>query len=509
MDHLTPSMPARRARTAVAVLGLLGAFALGGCVVLPRAATDVTSTTATLTAVARCDGGRPVPCEYRMRWRAVGTEGWKRGPLHGPVRARTGRVTLHEKITGLMPGTRYRWQMGVRGDRLKAVAWFPGRSFTTAPASGSAARTPVDRTAPRTTLSAMPANVTQSASASFSFTANEAATFSCRLDLGVAVPCRSPKTVTGLRLGRHQFRVWARDAAGNVEPLPRVWSWAVFPPPSSRPLKVAAVGDIHPPSRSANSAATGVEAAKSDVILSIGDHQYQSGTPAEFRAGWDTDRWALNLPKMYPVLAPTHDDDWRDSYPLRYFNGAGPRHLRVPVTLRPHQSYSFTRGGWHFMAIDDACYRDTAHCSTAALEAWVRADLAAHRGGCTIAYWHEPYWTSPTRTHGRELAMRTITQALYAAGVELVLNGHQHGYERFAPQRPDGVRDDARGIRSFIVGTGGIGFYPWTGTARNSVTKQTGTYGVLNLTLRAGSYGWRFQPTSGGTYTDAGAGTCH
>ena len=305
------------------------------------------------------------------------------------------------------------------------------------------------------------------------------------------------------------FRVWARDGAGNVERTPRVWSWAVFPPSAARPLRVAAVGDIHPPSRSANSAATGVEAAKSDIILTIGDHQYQSGTPAEFRAGWDTDRWALNLPKMYPVLAPTHDDDWRNAYPLQYFNGAGPRHLRVPVTLRPHQSYSFNRGGWHFMAIDDACYRDTAHCSTAALEAWVRADLAAHRGGCTIAYWHQPYWTSPTRTHGRELSMRTITQLLYFAGVEVVLNGHQHGYERFAPQRPDGVRDDARGIRSFIVGTGGIGFYPWTGTAPNSVTKQTGTYGVLDLTLRAGSYGWRFQPTSGGTYTDSGTGTCH
>ena len=131
-------MPARRARTALAALGLLGALALGGCVVLPGAATDITSTTATLTAVARCDGGRPVPCQYRMRWRAVGTKGWRRGPLRGPVRARTVRVTLREKITGLTPGTRYRWQMGVKGDRLNAVAWFPGRSFTTAPASTAA-----------------------------------------------------------------------------------------------------------------------------------------------------------------------------------------------------------------------------------------------------------------------------------------------------------------------------------------------------------------------------------
>ena len=511
MHHLT-LRPGRRARTAVAGLAIAAALALGGCVVGHRDVTDVTPTTATLTAVARCDGGRPVACRYRMRWRAVGTRAWTLGPLHGPVRVRTGRVTLRERITGLSPGTRYRWQLGVKGDRLRVVAWFPGRSFTTPPAGATApagAGIPADKTPPTTRLSAMPANVTQSATATFAFTANEASTFTCGLDLRPAAPCRSPQTYSGLAPGRHVFRVWARDGAGNVERTPRLWSWAVFPPSAARPLRVAAVGDIHPPSRSANSAATGVEAAKSDMILTIGDHQYQSGTPAEFRAGWDTDRWALNLPKMYPVLAPTHDDDWRNAYPLQLLQRRGPAPPRVPVTLRPHQSYSFNRGGWHFMAIDDACYRDTAHCSTAALEAWVRADLAAHRGGCTIAYWHQPYWTSPTRTHGRELSMRTITQMLYFAGVEVVLNGHQHGYERFAPQRPDGVRDDARGIRSFIVGTGGIGFYPWTGTAPNSVTKQTGTYGVLDLTLRAGSYGWRFQPTSGGTYTDSGTGTCH
>ena len=222
-------MPARRARTAVAALGLLGALALGGCVVLPRAATDVTSTTATLTAVARCDGGRPVPCQYRMRWRAVGTKGWKRGPLHGPVRARTGRVTLREEITGLSPGTRYRWQMGVKGDRLNARRLVP-RPLVHHRAGEHRRRAPRWTGRPRgRTLSAMPANVTQSATASFSFTANEAATFTCRLDLGVAVPCRSPKTVTGLRLGRHQFRVWARDAAGNVEALPRVWSLGGLP----------------------------------------------------------------------------------------------------------------------------------------------------------------------------------------------------------------------------------------------------------------------------------------
>ena len=453
--HRLTLRPGRRARMAVAGLAIAAALALGGCVVGHRDVTDLTPTTATLTAVARCDGGRPVACRYRMRWRAVGTRAWTLGPLHGPVRVRTGRVTLRERITGLSPGTRYRWQLGVKGDRLRVVAWFPGRSFTTPPAGATApagAGTPADRTPPTTRLSAMPANVTQSATATFAFTANEASTFTCGLDLRPAAPCRSPQTYGGLSPGRHVFRVWARDGAGNVERTPRVWSWAVFPPSAPRPLRVAAVGDIHPPSRSANSAATGVEAAKSDIILTIGDHQYQSGTPAEFRAGWDTDRWALNLPKMYPVLAPTHDDDWRNAYPLQYFNARGPAPV---VQLQPRRL---------------------------ALHGHRRRVLPRHRplqhrgaGGLGPG---QP-GGAPRRLHDRLLAPALFgqadpdpwpravdaddgvsTQILYFAGVEVVLNGHQHGYERFAPQRPDGVRDDARGIRSFIVGTGGIGFYP-------------------------------------------------
>ena len=205
---------------------------------------------------------------------------------------------------------------------------------------------------------------------------------------------------------------------------------------------------------------------------------------------------------MYPVLAPTHDDDWRDAYPLRYFNGAGPRHLRVPVTLRPHQSYSFTRGGWHFMAIDDACYRDTAHCSTA------RWRLGPGRPGRPSRRLHDRATGTAVLDEPDPDPRPRAGDADDHAGA---LRRRRGARPQRAPARlralrprsdPDGVRDDARGIRSFIVGTGGIGFYPWTGTAPNSVTKQTGTYGVLDLTLRAGSYGWRFQPTSGGTYTD-------
>ena len=273
-------------------------------------------------------------------------------------------------------------------------------------------------------------------------------------------------------------------------------------------MKVAAVGDGNPCSTSSNSAATATLAAGADFILGLGDFQYDSGTLACFNSYFDKD-WGRNVPKMYPVLAPTHDLFWRDADPLHYFNGAGASGFKVPIPLKPHQSYSFDRGGWHFIAIDDSCYRDTASCSTAALLTWVKADLAAHPALCTVAYWHQPYWTSPTGSHQRFLDIKPVVQALYDAHVDILLQGHQHGYERFYPQNMSDARDDAHGIRSFTVGTGGIGFYPYTGTDANSVVKQADTFGVLMLTLKDGTYDWQFVRAAGGSFTDAGSGVCH
>ena len=158
------------------------------------------------------------------------------------------------------------------------------------------------------------------------------------------------------------------------------------------------------------------------------------------------------------------------------------------------------------MAIDDSCYRDTAHCSTVALETWVRADVAAHRDAP-----RSPTGTSrldePDGDPRPRAVDGTITQALYNARVEVVRYADQHGYERFAPQRPDAVRDDARGSRSLIVGTGGIGFYPWTGTAPNSVTEQTVTLAVAPQP--AGRELREALPPGSVTCTDSGARTCH
>ena len=293
-------------------------------------------------------------------------------------------------------------------------------------------------------------------------------------------------------------------------PVPVVPSPAV--PPSVPPaapaavLHIAAVGDIHPPSASANSAATAAAAAGADFILGLGDYQYETGSLADYNAYFDKD-WGPLVPKIYPVLAPVHDHAWGGD-PLTYWNGGGAHGYKAPVTLTTHTSYSFDKGAWHFIAIDDSCYNDTANCSPTALLAWVKADLAAHPSTCTLAYWHQAYFTSDA-LHAPFTPIQPVVQALYDAGVDVVLQGRNHNYERFAPQTPQRVADPATGIRAFVVGTGGIGFYAFKDTAANSEARTDSSYGVLRMTLRDGGYDWQFQRTGGTPFTDSGTGTCH
>jgi hypothetical protein len=287
---------------------------------------------------------------------------------------------------------------------------------------------------------------------------------------------------------------------------------AVVPPPVTPPVavpadvEIAAVGDIHPAHVSPRAAATAAAAADADLILGLGDYQYESGTLADYNAYFDMD-WGSLVPKMYPVLGPEHDQNWSGD-PVTYWNGGGAHGYKAPVTLAPNTSYSFDRGAWHFMAIDDSCFVSAALCSPTALLAWVQADLAAHPSTCTLAYWHQAYFTSDAG-HAPFTAMQPVVQALYDAGVDVVLQGHNHDYERFAPQTPQRVSDPANGIRAFVVGTGGIGLYSFTDTAANSKARSDSSYGVLRMTLGVGTYDWQFVTTAGNPFTDTGTGTCH
>jgi acid phosphatase type 7 len=126
---------------------------------------------------------------------------------------------------------------------------------------------------------------------------------------------------------------------------------------------------------------------------------------------------------------------------------------------------------------------------------------------CTLAYWHHPRFSSGQ--HGDTAAVAPLWQALYEAGAEIVLSGHDHNYERFAPQTAGGSLDAARGIRQFVVGTGGKNHYALSSARPNSEVRDGDTFGVLKLTLGPSSYSWQFIPESGKTFSDSGSANCH
>jgi hypothetical protein len=171
--------------------------------------------------------------------------------------------------------------------------------------------------------------------------------------------------------------------------------------------------------------------------------------------------------------------------------------------------YSYELGTWHIVVLNSECI-DVGGCGAGSpQEKWLREDLIAHPANCTLAYWHKPLFSSGA-AHGNDLEVKSLWDVLYAANAEIVINGHDHDYERFAPQDPIGKPDSARGIREFVVGTGGKNSHRSFGIPKpNSEVRQADTYGVLKFTLRSASYDWEFIPEQGKTFTDVGTGTCH
>ena len=181
-----------------------------------------------------------------------------------------------------------------------------------------------------------------------------------------------------------------------------------------------------------------------------------------------------------------------------YFNGKGERF--GPAGERGKGYYSFDLEA---LARCAQLNCDRVSCKQgSAQERWLRADLAANPASCTLAYWHHPRFSSGQ--YGDSTSMQAIWQDLYAAGVEVVLSGHSHNYERFAPQDEAGRLDREDGIRQFVVG--GAGAFParLEATKPNSERRQNTAFGLLELTLHPTSYDWRFLPEAGESFQDSG-----
>jgi hypothetical protein len=170
--------------------------------------------------------------------------------------------------------------------------------------------------------------------------------------------------------------------------------------------------------------------------------------------------------------------------------------------------YSYELGSWHIIVLNSECI-DVGGCDAGSRqEKWLRADLAAHPVACTLAYWHKPLFSSGG-AHGNDPEIKPLWQALYEANADVVVNGHDHDYERFAAQTPDGTADTARGIREFVVGTGGKNHRPFGTTKPNSEVRDATAFGVLKITLKPNTYEWQFIPEAGKPFADSGSGTCH
>ena len=232
------------------------------------------------------------------------------------------------------------------------------------------------------------------------------------------------------------------------------------------------------------------------TVVTLGDNAYSSGSAAQYRDCYDP-TWGRHKSRTKPSAG---NHEYETSGATGYFGYFGAK-----AGPAGKGWYSYDLGRWHMIVLNSNC-GDVGCGPNSAQLTWLRADLAANAADHVIAYWHHPRFSSGE--HGNDDSVQIFWDTLYAAGADIVLNGHDHDYERFAPQDPRGRADSAHGIREFVVGTGGRELRARDSTAANSQVFSE-TFGVLKLTLHANSYDWQFVPIAGESFTDTGTGTPH
>ena len=236
------------------------------------------------------------------------------------------------------------------------------------------------------------------------------------------------------------------------------------------------------------------------TVFAAGDLAYQDGTDEQFAKCYGP-TWGRFKERTRPVPGNHEYHSSGASGYARYFG---------EIAGDPKKAYySYDLGQWHIVALNSECDKVGGCGPDSEQGKWLQQDLTNRPAGCTLAYFHKPLFSSGL-AHGNDLQMKPLWDILYHDGADIVINGHDHDYERFAPQDPNGKADPQHGIREFVVGTGGKNSHRFFGLIKpNSESHQANTFGVLKLTLHPKGYDWQFIPQEGKSFTDSGTGSCH
>jgi hypothetical protein len=269
-------------------------------------------------------------------------------------------------------------------------------------------------------------------------------------------------------------------------------------PTSGSSATILAAGDIASCSSSGDEATAALVKSLSGDVITLGDNAYESGSSSEYANCYDP-TWGQFKNRTHPAPG---NHEYNTSGATGYYGYFG------AAAGDPSSGYySFDMGSWHVIVLNSNCSA-IGGCSVGSpQEKWLRSDLAANPTACTMAVWHHPLYSSGE--HGNDPSVKPLYQALYDGNAEIVLVGHDHDYERFGPQDANGNADPNRGIREFVVGTGGKGHYAVQTIRPNSEVRNNDTFGVLKLVLSPTSYSWEFLPIAGKTFTDSGTSKCH
>ena len=302
--------------------------------------------------------------------------------------------------------------------------------------------------------------------------------------------------------------LYSPQAAAQSKPLanpPKSGKRKPLPAKSPETVTLVGAGDIASCRNLEGARATAALIDKiPGTVFAAGDLAYEKGTPAEFQNCYGP-TWGRFKDRTRPTLG-NHEYGLpgpANAY-FRYWGSqAGPAGKGY---------YSYDLGAWHIIALNTNCAAEgVGGCAAGSpQETWLKEDLAAHPNVCLLAYGHHALFSSGIfKSHAVHPELKALWQDLYAAHADLILAGHEHSYERFSPQDPDGHSDPQNGIREIVVGTGGRSHDLLGIPLPNSELRDWSSYGVLKLALAPGQYTWEFIPAAAGAFHDSGSGTCH